>query len=514
MPDTRNIVIFDTTLRDGEQSPGCSMNLAEKMEVARMLQALRVDVIEAGFPITSQGDFDAVSAVAAEIQGPIIAGLARAVDKDIDRAGAALAQAARRRIHVFCATSEIHRTFKLKKSKAEVVRMSVDAVKRARTFTPDVEFSAEDAVRTEWDFLAEVVSAVIEAGATTVNIPDTVGYAIPAQYAEMVGYLFAHVPNIARAVISVHCHNDLGLGVANSLAAVKAGAGQVECTLNGLGERAGNAALEEVVMALATRKDYFGVETNIDTRKIYPASRLVATITGMHVQRNKAIVGENAFAHEAGIHQHGVLTNPQTYEIMRPDDIGVPASRLVLGKHSGRHAFKERVDALGYALTDEQINAAFEKFKTLADKKKQVFDADIEAIIDQQIGAAVQVWVLEALQTTAGSNAIPTATIKLSREGKLHTDAATGDGPVDAIYEAIGRITGVELSLTDYSLRALTGGKDAQGEVTIEIEHNGRKFRTRGVSTDIVEASAKAYLAAVNRILTAKNGKVEQIEQP
>jgi len=514
MSEPERILIFDTTLRDGEQSPGCTMNLKEKLEVARMLEALRVDIIESGFPIASRGDFEAVRTVAEEIHGCTIAGLARAMPEDIGRAGEALAGASRKRIHVFCATSEIHRTYKLKRAKDQIVKMSVEGVRQAKGYTEDVEFSPEDAARTEPEFLAEVVAAVIEAGATTVNIPDTVGYATPVQFAELIRYLREHVTNIDRAVISVHCHNDLGLAVANSLAAVSVGARQVECTVNGIGERAGNAALEEIVMALKTRRDVFGVDTNINTRKIYPASRLVAGITGMHVQRNKAVVGENAFAHEAGIHQHGVLSHRQTYEIMSPEDIGVPASRLVLGKHSGRHAFKERAEALGFVLTEEEVNAAFEKFKALADKKKEIYDADIEALIDQHLGSPAEVWTLEGLQTTAGTNAIPTATVTLSKEGKRLTDAATGDGPVDAIYEAIGRITGVRLMLRDYSLRALTSGKDAQGEVAIEVEHGGRKFRARGVSTDIVEASARAYLAAVNRAVTAANGGREKAAAP
>jgi len=514
MSQPRKILIFDTTLRDGEQSPGCTMNLKEKLEVARMLEALRVDIIEAGFPIASPGDFEAVQAIAESVRNCTVAGLARAMEKDIDRAGQAVATAARKRIHVFCATSEIHRKHKLKRAKEEIVRMSVAGVRQATGYTDDVEFSPEDAARTEPEFLAEVVSAVIEAGATTVNIPDTVGYAMPAQFAELIRYLRQHVPNIEQAVISVHCHNDLGLAVANSLAAVAAGAGQVECTINGIGERAGNAAMEEIVMALKTRRDFFAADTGVDSRRIYAASRLVSTITGVHVQRNKAVVGENAFAHEAGIHQHGMLSHRQTYEIMRPEDIGVPASRLVLGKHSGRHAFKERVETLGHALTDEELNATFERFKALADKKKDIFDADIEALIDQQIGSPAEVWKLEGLQTTAGTNAIPTATVTLTKEEERHTDAATGDGPVDAIYEAIGRITGTKLALRDYSLRALTSGKDAQGEVTIEVEHDGRKFRARGVSTDIVEASAKAYLAAVNRVLTAMNGGKDQPAAP
>ncbi len=506
MSEPRKILIFDTTLRDGEQSPGCSMNLAEKLEVARMLEAMRVDVIEAGFPIASPGDFEAVQAVAEEIRGCTVAALARAVDKDIERAAEAVAKSERRRIHVFCATSEIHRTHKLKRAKDEIIRMSVDGVRQAREYTDDVEFSPEDASRTEPEFLADVVTAVIEAGATTVNIPDTVGYAMPKQFGDLIRYLRKHVSNIDRAVISVHCHNDLGLAVANSLAAVRAGAGQVECTINGLGERAGNAALEEIVMAMKTRMDFLKADTNIDTRKIYPASRMVSTITGVHVQRNKAIVGENAFAHEAGVHQHGMMANRQTYEIMRPEDIGVPASKLRLGKHSGRHALEERIEAMGFKLPADQLEEVFDKFKVLADKKKDIYDADIEAIIDQQIGSVTEVWRLESLQTATGTNAVSMATITLSKEGQSATDAATGDGPVDAIYEAIRRITGVKLTLTDYSLRALTGGKDAQGEVTIEVDSDGRKFRARGLSTDIVEASAKAYLAAVNRVLTATNG--------
>jgi len=514
MSETRNILIFDTTLRDGEQSPGCSMNLSEKLEVARALQALRVDVIEAGFPIASPGDFEAVRAISREITGCVICGLARCVEADITRAAEALSEARRPRIHVFCATSEIHRKHKLKRAKAQIIKLAVEGTRLAKSFTDDVEFSPEDAARTEPDFLAEVVAATIDAGATTVNIPDTVGYAMPEQFGRLIRYLKAEVPNIERAVISVHCHNDLGLAVANSLAAVSAGARQVECTINGIGERAGNAAMEELVMALKVRRDFFGAETNIETRKIYPASRLVATITGLHVQRNKAVVGDNAFAHEAGVHQDGVLKRRETYEIMTPADIGLPASRLVLGKHSGRHAFKERVEALGYVLTDEQLNDVFARFKALADKKKDIFDEDIEALIDQQIGSAAEVWTLQALQTTAGTNAIPTATVTLAREATTVTDAATGDGPVDAIYEAIGRITGVRLALKDYSLRAVTSGKDAQGEVTIEVEHDGRSFRTRGVSTDIVEASAKAYLAAVNRILTTSNGRREKRAAP
>ncbi|MGC9455513.1 MAG: 2-isopropylmalate synthase [Phycisphaerae bacterium] len=514
MSDQRNIVIFDTTLRDGEQSPGCSMNMAEKVELARALEQLRVDVIEAGFPAASKGDFEAVRTVAKTLKDSAVCGLARSLEKDVSAAGEAVRGAAKPRIHVFCATSEIHRRHKLKRAKEEIVRMSVESVRQARNFTDDVEFSPEDASRTEWDFLTEITEAVIDAGAGTVNIPDTVGYAVPEQFAALIRHLRENVPNIDKAVLSVHCHDDLGLAVANSLAAVAAGAGQVECTVNGIGERAGNAAMEEVVMAIKTRGDFFGADCRVDTRRIYPTSRLVSSITGMHVQRNKAIVGENAFAHEAGIHQHGVLANRETYEIMRPEDIGVPPSRLVLGKHSGRHAFKQRIEALGYTLEPEQIDNAFEKFKALADKKKHVFDADIEALIDEQIEKTSELWTLESVQTTAGSSTVPTATVTVLREGERLTDAATGDGPVDAVYEAIQRITGVSLELVDYSLRAITSGKDAQGEVTIEVEHDGRRFRTRGVSTDIVEASARAFLSAVNRAATRNNGGGKERSQP
>jgi 2-isopropylmalate synthase len=503
MADERRVLIFDTTLRDGEQAPGCSMNVTEKLEVARALEALGVDVIEAGFPIASAGDFEAVQAVASEIKGAAVAGLARALEGDIARAAEAVRPAKRPRIHVFCATSEIHRQHKLRRAKDEIIKMSVAGVAFAKTFTSDVEFSPEDASRTERDFLVEVVSAVIDAGATTVNIPDTVGYAVPAEFGDLVRHLKQHVPNIDRAVLSVHCHDDLGLAVANSLAAIRAGAGQVECTINGIGERAGNASLEEIVMAMRTRRDFLQVATGIDTRRIYPTSRLVASITGQPIPRNKAVVGENAFAHESGIHQHGVLANRECYEIMDPRDIGIPSSRLVLGKHSGRHAFKERIEHLGYTLAPEQVDRFFDRFKQLADKKKQVYDADIEALVNAELADRVDLWSLDKLQTVAGSNAIPTATVTLRREGQSVTDAATGDGPVDAVYEAIQRITGVRLQLTDYQLRAITTGADAQGEVTIEVERDGARFRTHGVSTDIVEASALAYLAAVNRSVSA-----------
>ena len=515
MPDTqRNIIVFDTTLRDGEQSPGCSMNIAEKLEIARSLQAMKVDVIEAGFAIASRGDFDAIQAIASEITDCGVCSLSRAMEKDIAASAEALKPAKRPRIHVFCATSEIHRKFKLKRAKEEIIKMSVDAIKYARTFVNDVEFSPEDASRTEWDFLVDVVTAVIEAGATTVNIPDTVGYAMPVEFGDLIRHLRAKVPNVDKAIISVHCHNDLGLAVANSLAAVRAGAGQVECTVNGIGERAGNAAMEEVVMGMKTRPDIFHATCRLNTQKIYPISRQVAAVTGQSVPRNKAVVGENAFAHESGIHQHGVMAARETYEIMKPEDIGIPASRLVLGKHSGRHALKQRVEALGYTLTDAQIDRTFDRFKALADKKKQVYDEDIEALIGSEVDQVAEVWTFGTVQTVAGSGATPTATVTLLKQGESHTDAAIGDGPVDAVYEAVQRITGVKLVLKDYALRALTGGTDAQGEVTIEVEYEGHTFRARGVSTDIVEASARAYLAAVNRAILTANSAESRPQQP
>ena len=495
----RRIKIFDTTLRDGEQSPGASLNLKEKIQIARQLAAMKVDVIEAGFPITSQGDFDAVQMVAEEVRGPVICGLARTVEKDIDRAWAALKKAAHPRIHVFCATSQIHRQFKLRKAKDEILRIAADEVSHARRLCKDVEFSPEDASRTEPDFLAAVVEAVIEAGASTVNIPDTVGYAIPEQYAELIRYLKANVPNIAKAAISVHCHKDLGLGVANSLAAVAAGADQIECTINGLGERAGNASLEEIVMAIKTRRDFFGCDTGVATPKLYALSRMVSSMTGMVVQRNKAIVGENAFAHEAGIHQDGVLKERRTYEIMRPEDVGVPKSQLVLGKHSGRHALRVRARDLGFDLTDEQLDIAYTRFKDLADRKKVVYDEDIEAILETEFAQTEEVFKVDAIHISSGTQATPMATVSLlNADGAKSQDAAIGDGPVDALYNAIDRLTGVKVKLKDYRIRALTMDKDAQGEVTVAIEYKGRTITARGLSTDIIQASANAYVNAVN----------------
>jgi 2-isopropylmalate synthase len=499
MSDT--VTIFDTTLRDGEQSPGCSMTVAEKLKVAQALVELGVDVIEAGFPIASPGDFEAVKAIAERFgDQTVICGLARCRQEDIERAALALQGARKKRIHVFLATSAIHRQFKLKMAKEEIVRSTVEHVQRAKAFCDNIEFSPEDAARTELDFLAEVVEKAIDAGATTVNIPDTVGYAVPSHFHRVITYLKQNVPNISKAVISAHCHNDLGLAVANSLAAVEAGARQVECTINGLGERAGNAALEEIVMAIRTRRDYFGLETRINAQKLCPISRLVSSITGMVVQRNKAIVGQNAFAHEAGIHQHGVLQERSTYEIMRPEDVGYVGTNLVLGKHSGRHAFRTRVAELGYTLDDATFQKVFDDFIALADKKKDVYDADIVALIDNRVDATPDRWQLARFHIAAGTGTIPTATVELRNDrDALVSDAAIGDGPVDAVCKAIERIVGVSATLEGYQVRSVSGGKDAQGEVMVEIQCQGKRYHGKAVSTDILEASALAYLKALNK---------------
>ena len=500
--------IFDTTLRDGEQSPGATLTQAEKLEIARQLELMGVDIIEAGFPIASNGDFESVRAIAGEIVNSTVCGLARSTPKDVERAGEAVKDAARPRIHVFCATSKIHRDFKLKKGKEDIIRISVDAIKQAREYCDDVEFSPEDASRTELEFLEEITHAAIEAGATTINLPDTVGYATPKGYGEIFAHLIRKLPSIKEknVILSSHCHNDLGLAVANSLAAVENGARQIECTINGIGERAGNAAMEEIVMALKTRHDVYKIGTRIDSTKIYHISRMVSTLTGLSVQRNKAIVGQNAFAHESGIHQDGILKFRETYEIMDPSSVGIPKSSLVLGKHSGRHAFRDRVQQLGYSISEEQLETAFVKFKALADKKKEVFDEDIEALVDSQLDFSGTLWELESVQITSGTHAIPTATVQLrDSNGESVRDASIGDGPVDAIYSAIQRLTGVRSHLVDYRIRAVTKGKEAQGEVTIELDHSGRKVRGRGVSTDILEASAKAYLAAINRLRSLAN---------
>ena len=496
----QKVIIFDTTLRDGEQAPGCSMTLEEKLRVARQLERLGVDVIEAGFPIASPGDFESVCEVARTVTRARVAGLARCTEADIVRAGEAVRHARLPRIHVFLATSEIHRKFKLKKARSEILKLAVEGVRRALEFCDDVEFSPEDASRTEPDFLREVVAAVVDAGARTVNIPDTVGYAMPEQFGETIEMLCTQVPGIERAVISVHCHNDLGLAVANSLAAVKKGARQIECTVNGIGERAGNCALEEVIMALRTRADFFAIETGIDTTQIMNASHLVSAVTGLSVQRNKAVVGENAFAHEAGIHQDGMLKEQSTYEIMRPEDVGVDRSHLVLGKHSGRHALRSRLEELGFQLDDERLGHVFGQFKLLADKKKEVFDEDLRALVDEELEEVPDLFRLVSFHVSSGTSVIPTATVRLEVGGEAVTDAATGDGPIDAVYKAVDRITGIECELADYGIRAITSGTDAMGEVSLQVRSGGMVERGRAASTDILEASARAYLTAVNRV--------------
>lgn len=500
----RIIKIFDTTLRDGEQSPGASMNVGEKIQVAKQLVRLGVDIIEAGFPIASPGDFEAVKRIAAEIKGATIAGLARTKDADIDRAGEAIKLAERGRIHTFIATSDIHLKFKLRMEREQVIDAAVRAVKRARGFTDDVEFSAEDATRSEWDYLCKVTEEVIKAGATTVNIPDTVGYTVPQEYGELIEYLMNKVPNIDKAVISVHCHNDLGLAVANSLAAILKGAGQVECTINGIGERAGNAAVEEIVMALKTRPKFFNADTKVVTEEIYKTSRLVSKITGMVVQPNKAIVGANAFAHEAGIHQDGYLKERSTYEIMKPEAVGIPQSKLVLGKHSGRHAFKARLKELGYELNEEDLNKAFEKFKHLCDQKKYIFDEDIETLVSEEVSKIPEAYSLIDLSVSSGINQKPTATIKLKVGENIIDRMEHGDGPVDATYKAIAEITQTKSNLLKFEVKSITGGTDALGEVTVSLDEDGRTVRGHGADTDIIVAAAKAYINALNKLVARK----------
>ena len=505
------VLIFDTTLRDGEQSPGASLNHREKLELAHQLAQLKVDIIEAGFPIASPDDFEAVKAVARTVKGPTIAGLARCLNKDIERCAEAVAPAAKPRIHVFLATSEIHRKYKLRKARSEILKQAVASVKYARKFCDDVEFSPEDASRTEPDFLAEIVEAVIDAGAATVNIPDTVGYAVPDAFGDLIARLFDTTPNIGDAVISVHCHNDLGLAVANSLAAIQNGARCVECTINGLGERAGNAALEEIVMALKTRPDRFGnAWTGIKTENISRTSRLVSRLTGMQVQRNKAIVGANAFAHEAGVHQDGMLKDRSTYEIMRPEDIGIEGTDLVLGKHSGRHAFRHHMKKLGIELAPAEINDVYQRFVKLADKKKHVYDDDLVMLAREGMSDAAPVYVIDYMHVSTGTSTVPTATVRLSKGSELIQDAACGDGPVDAVLKTIERITGIQSKLMDYSLQAVTVGKDAMGEVSIRVAFGPDILSAKAASTDIVEASAKAYISCVNRLLFQRGEKAQR----
>jgi 2-isopropylmalate synthase len=497
------VTVFDTTLRDGEQSPGASMNLTQKLQVAAALSALGVDVIELGFPVASPGDFEAVRGIAEQIEGPVMCALARAQKEDIDRVAQALQKAPRKRIHVFIATSPLHREHKLKLDRAQVLARAIEAVRYCKERFDDVQFSAEDAARTEPDFLVEVVERVIEAGATTVNIPDTVGYALPAQFGATFAHLKKHVRGVERVTLSAHCHDDLGLAVANSLAALEAGARQVECTINGIGERAGNCALEEVVMALRTRADALKLRTGVRTERLYPSSRLLSSMTGLQVQRNKAIVGQNAFAHESGIHQHGVLAHAGTYEIMRPEDVGFQSNTMVLGKHSGRHLLRERVRALGYHLDGAELDALFERLKELADRKREIYDADLEGLIRGQ-AAPTQIptlWSLQSMSASTSTGAEPSAAVVVgTSDGRTLRDAARGDGPVDAVFKALERVTGLEAALRSYTVTSLSVGEDAQGEVALEVEHQGRRYRTRAVDTDILVASARAFLEALNRI--------------
>jgi 2-isopropylmalate synthase len=517
------VLIFDTTLRDGEQAPGASLSVAEKLEIARQLSVLGVDIIEAGFPVSSPAQFEATRQIAEQVKGPTICGLARTTSEDIESAGRAITLARKKRIHTFIATSPIHMRHKLNKTPAEVLKMAVAAVKLAKTFTDDVEFSPEDACRSEMPFLIEILTAVVEAGATTLNIPDTVGYVLPYEYGQIIAELVAKVPGINNCVISTHCHNDLGQAVANSLAGVRNGARQVECSVNGLGERAGNAALEEVVMAIHTRPDFFTgsamlttgkaaggkpLVTGIKTTEIYRTSQLVSRLTGFVVQPNKAIVGANAFAHESGVHVDGVLKERKTYEIMTPETIGLSGSRMVLGRHTGRHGFVDRCKKLGYKLNKEELEAAYQRFLQVADKKKEVFDEDLVAIIDDEVRVVEHTFELEYLRVHIETGKSPEAAVKIKTKDGIKEAQADGDGPVDAAYNAIRGATGHSPDLESYSIRAVTSGKEALGEATVKVRSNGRTFVGRGISTDIIEASAKAYIDAINRMV-GRPGKEE-----
>jgi 2-isopropylmalate synthase len=496
----RKIYIFDTTLRDGEQSPGATMNSQEKLLVARQLERLGVDAIEAGFPVSSQDDFKAVSLIAENIRNCEVVALARANKEDIDTAWEAIKKAERPRIHTFIATSDIHLKYKLKKTRDEVLEQIERAVKYARRYVDNVEFSAEDATRSEVPYLIKAIQVAVDAGAKVINIPDTVGYITSFEFQELIRTIKEDVRGIEKVILSVHCHNDLGLAVANSLSAIRAGADQVECTINGLGERAGNASLEEIVMAIKTRRDVFDCYTDIVTEQLYPTSRLVSKITGISVQPNKAIVGANAFAHEAGIHQDGILKARLTYEIMTPESVGIPKSSLVLGKHSGRHAFRERIKELGYELDEKELTVAFKRFKALADVKKYVYDEDIEMIIMDEIYRIPEKYRLLHLNVVCGTNTIPVATVKMEIDGSTYQEVATGNGPVDATYKVIKKLTKTSSRLVEFSVTSITGGMDAQGEVFIKLEEKGRRVTGKGVDTDIIVASARAYINALNRL--------------
>jgi 2-isopropylmalate synthase len=497
----QEIKIFDTTLRDGEQSPGCSLNHSEKLEVARQLERLKVDVIEAGFAIASPGDFDAIRAIAAEIKDAGVAALARTKTEDIDAAAGAVKNAARPRVHTFIAASPIHMHFKLKMTPDDVLATTREKVGYARSLCPEVEFSAEDATRSDPEFLCRVFEAAIAAGAAVINVPDTVGYTTPEEFAELIRHLMNRVPNIDKAQVSVHCHNDLGMAVANTLAAARAGATQLECTINGIGERAGNAALEEVVMALRTRGDRFALGCGVDTRQIFRTSKLVSSLIGVPLPPNKAVVGGNAFAHESGIHQHGVMSKEITYEIMTPESIGLKENRIVLGKHSGRHAFEDRLKSLGYALTKEELDATFGLFKGLADKKKKISDWDIEALVMREYWNSPEVYRLERFIINSGNTITSTANIKLGRNGESREEVAQGDGPIDAAFKAIEKIVGDKYTLEDFSLRSVTAGKDAQAGVSLKLRRGEHVVVGKGLSTDVVEAGILAFVNAVNRLL-------------
>ncbi|HKX99771.1 MAG TPA: 2-isopropylmalate synthase [Steroidobacteraceae bacterium] len=499
------VKIFDTTLRDGEQAPGCSMSRDEKLRVARALAELGVDVIEAGFPAASSGDWESVAAVAEAVQGPVICALARCTRADIDAAWSAVRKAAKPRLHVFLATSAIHREHKLGMVRDEILRVAAEGVRHARTLCDDVEFSPEDASRTELDFLAEVVQAAVDAGATTINVPDTVGYTTPQEFHETFAHLRRTVRGIDGVTLSVHCHDDLGMAVANSLSAVRAGARQVECTINGIGERAGNCSMEEIVMALKVREAAFGVTTGIRAERLYPACRLVSTITGMPIPRNKAITGENAFAHESGIHQHGMLRHASTYEIMKPQDVGLTRSHLVLGKHSGRHALRERVQALGFALDEREFDQLFARFKALADRKKELFDGDIEALVLDAEADSGGPWSLQRLATSAVTGEAARAEVELAHgDGRRVSVTATGDGPVDAALTAIGKAVVLPMRLRKFEVRSVSEGEDAQGEAIVTVDWEGRTYRGSSVSTNIVESGVRAFLEVVNRIELAR----------
>lgn len=506
------IYIFDTTLRDGEQSPGATMNTAEKLRIAEKLEKLGVDIIEAGFPCASQGDFDAVRKIAEQVKDSTVCGLARITPSDITAAGEAVKVAARPMIHTFVSTSDIHLQYQLKQTREQVLENAIKGVKHARNYCDKVEFSAMDASRSNPEYLCRVFEAAIKAGATTINIPDTVGYAIPHEFGQLVSYIMNNTPNIDKAIVSIHCHNDLGLATANSMAALMAGARQVEVTINGIGERAGNTSLEEIVMAIHTRGDYLNLKTDINTRKIYSASRLVSTITGIMVQPNKAIVGANAFAHESGIHQDGVLKNPMTYEIMQPETIGLSSNNLVLGKHSGRHALRTRLEELGYKLTDEELNIVFTNFKALADKKKDIMDEDIEALVTEGVLRSSEIFKLDYVQISSGSTVIPTATVEMSIKERKVRGTHHGNGPIDAVFNAITEITGSASELLRFSISAITGGTDAQGEVTVRLREKGLVALGRGSDADIITASAKAYVNGLNRLEYLKGKPVNTPE--